>query len=168
MSTFFSKTLSFLGLAEEAQIEDEQQFNEEDRETAFDTGINNDNAWRPESKRRPGSAPSNISRSGKLLSIDGGKDNKKIRVTVLQPNSFEDVQMVADDLKSGTPVIVNLQTSNNDLAKRIIDFCSGVSYAIEGSIKKVADKVFLITPENTIVSSSEKEILGERGFYNQL
>jgi cell division inhibitor SepF len=102
------------------------------------------------------------------VSVDSVRDAKSARVSVEEPHEFEEVQLIGDDLKAGVPVIINLQNTNSDLAKRIIDFCSGLTYALEGSIKKVADRVFLLTPKNTIVTSNEKEMLRERGLYNQL
>ena len=104
----------------------------------------------------------------RLMSIDGARDAKSARVSVEEPHEFEEVQLIGDDLKAGVSVIINLQNTNSDLAKRIVDFCSGLTYALEGSIKKVADRVFLLTPKNTIVTSNEKEMLIERGLYNQL
>ena len=62
------------------------------------------------------------------------------------PRSFNDAQKVADSLKSEVPVIVNLQTAESDLAKRLIDFSSGLTYALDGSMQRVADRVFLLDP----------------------
>ena len=67
-------------------------------------------------------------------------------------------------VKNDIPVIVNLQQVDQDVSKRIIDFCSGLTYALEGDIKKVADRVFLITPSTIEVSSRENEFLSEEGF----
>jgi cell division inhibitor SepF len=100
--------------------------------------------------------------------VGSSSQSEKLRVTVTEPHTFEEVQLVGDDLKNGVPVIINLQSTNNDLSKRVIDFCSGLSYAIEGNIKKVADKVFLITPRNTVVTTVENEVLNKEGLYNQL
>jgi cell division inhibitor SepF len=98
--------------------------------------------------------------------LSSSKDKVKSRVFVAEPKEFEEIQIIADNFKENIPVIVNLQKVNQDLAKRVIDFCSGLTYALEGNIKKVADKVFLITPYNVEVSSEEKELLREEGFYN--
>ena len=78
---------------------------------------------------------------------------------------FEDSQIIGDKFKNDIPVIVNLQNESSEVAKRIIDFCSGLTYALDGSIEKVADKVFLITPSNVEVTSEEKELLKDRGLY---
>ena len=70
--------------------------------------------------------------------------------------------------KEGTPVILNLQGSDPDLSKRLIDFGSGLTYAMDGGMQRVADKVFLLTPRNVQVSAEERAKLLERGgFFNQ-
>ncbi|MGK3936779.1 cell division protein SepF, partial [Enterococcus faecium] len=76
-----------------------------------------------------------------------------------------DAQEVGDRFKSGQPVIVNLQAGDPQLSRRMIDFCSGVTYALGGSMEKVADQVFLLTPSNVEVSAEEKRRLEERGLY---
>ncbi len=90
-----------------------------------------------------------------------------VRVHLVQPHSFNDAQEVADRFKQGVPVILNLQTTEGELAKRLIDFASGMTYALEGGMQKVADKTFLLTPRNVEVSAEEKERLIEKGFFNQ-
>ncbi len=65
------------------------------------------------------------------------------------------------------PVILNLQGSDTELAKRLIDFCSGLTYALDGGMQRVADKIFLLTPRNVEVSAEEKARLIEKGFFNQ-
>jgi cell division inhibitor SepF len=87
------------------------------------------------------------------------------KVHVVAPAKFADAQEIGDRFKSGQPVIVNLQANERELARRMIDFCSGVTYALAGSMDKVADQVFLLTPSNVEVSAEEKRRLQERGLY---
>ena len=89
------------------------------------------------------------------------------QVGLVVPRSFNDAQKVADSLKSEVPVIVNLQTAESDLAKRLIDFSSGLTYALDGSMQRVADRVFLLTPASVTVTAEDKAMLMERGFFNQ-
>ena len=179
MSRFFKRTLSFLGLAEEDTPDiddtdysqkdihlagnDYDDYQDETREKE-DPGRRSSFYKDESSRRNLGS----LRTSRKLISLENLKDSKKSRVAIAEPHEFEEVQMIGDDFKENIPVIINLQNTNQDLSKRIIDFCSGLTYALGGSIKKVADRVFLITPKNTLVTSNEKEILRERGLYNQL
>ena len=90
-----------------------------------------------------------------------------VRVHLVIPKSFNDAQDVADKFKESIPVIINLQGSETDLAKRLIDFASGLTYALDGGMQRIADKVFLLTPRNVDVSAEERARLIEKGFFNQ-
>lgn len=87
------------------------------------------------------------------------------RVHVMEPTGFNDAQDVGDRLRSNQPVILNLQRVDRDLQRRLIDFSSGLAYALGGHMSKAADQVFLITPSNVDVSDEEKEQLQARGLY---
>jgi cell division inhibitor SepF len=100
----------------------------------------------------------------------GGPRNGRagdVRVHLVIPKSFNDAQDVADKFKESIPVILNLQGSDTDLSKRLIDFSSGLTYALEGGMQRIADKVFLLTPRNVEVSAEERARLIEKGFFNQ-
>jgi cell division inhibitor SepF len=86
------------------------------------------------------------------------------RPHVVVPSRFGDAKEIADRLKDNRPVIVNLQVADRDLQRRMIDFCSGVTYALSGEMEKVADQVFLLAPTNVKVSDEERQRLVERGF----
>ena len=82
---------------------------------------------------------------------------------------FNDAQQIADKYKQGIPVILNLQGADTELSKRLIDFASGLTYALNGGMQRVADKVFLLTPRNVEVSAEQRAALLERGgFFNQV
>ncbi|HVF73678.1 MAG TPA: cell division protein SepF [Acidimicrobiales bacterium] len=87
------------------------------------------------------------------------------KVHVVAPSQFPDAQQIGDRLKANQPVIVNLQGADRDLSRRMVDFCSGATYALGGSMDKVARDVFLLTPSNVEVSAEEKRRLQERGLY---
>ncbi|HYX75651.1 MAG TPA: cell division protein SepF [Gaiellaceae bacterium] len=91
-----------------------------------------------------------------------------VQVHLVVPRSFNDAQQIADKFKDGIPVILNLQGADQELSKRLIDFTSGLTYALDGGMQRVADKVFLLTPRNVQVSAEERARLLERGgFFNQ-
>ena len=90
-----------------------------------------------------------------------------VRVHFVAPKNFNDVQDVADKFKESIPVILNLQGTDTDLSKRLIDFSSGLTYALDGGMQRIADKVFLLTPHNVEVSAEERARLIEKGFFNQ-
>jgi cell division inhibitor SepF len=87
------------------------------------------------------------------------------RVHVVEPKGFNDAQEVGDRLKANQPVILNLQGVSRDLQRRLIDFSSGLAYAVGGSMSRVAEQVFLVTPSNVEVSPEEKERLQARGLF---
>ncbi len=95
------------------------------------------------------------------------RNGQDVRVHLVIPKSFNDAQDVADKFKDSIPVILNLQSSDTDLSKRLIDFSSGLTYALDGGMQRIADKVFLLTPRNVEVSAEERARLIEKGFFNQ-
>ena len=90
-----------------------------------------------------------------------------VRVHLVVPKNFNDAQQIADKFKDSIPVILNLQGADTDLSKRLIDFASGLTYALDGGMQRIADKVFLLTPRNVEVSAEERARLLEKGFFNQ-
>ncbi len=97
----------------------------------------------------------------------GGGAGRDVRVHLVLPKSFNDAQQIADRFKDGIPVVINLQTSDTDLSKRLIDFASGLTYAMDGGMQRIADKVFMLTPANVSISAEERAQLIEKGFFNQ-
>ena len=95
---------------------------------------------------------------------NGGSD---VQVHLVIPRNFNDAQQVADQFKRSVPVILNLQTTDHELSKRLIDFASGLTYALDGGMQRIAEKVFLLTPRNVEVSAEEKARLIDKGFFNQ-
>jgi cell division inhibitor SepF len=83
--------------------------------------------------------------------------------TVL-PESFADAKEVADDFKSGVPIVLNLQSIERELARRLIDFASGVCYSLDGSMEKLASQVFLLVPADVEVSENDRRLIVERGY----
>ncbi len=103
----------------------------------------------------------------RVLEPVGGNGGADVQVHLVTPGSFNDAQEVADRFKTAIPVILNLQTTEGELAKRLIDFASGLTYALDGGMQKIAEKTFLLTPRNVEVSAEEKARLVEKGFFNQ-
>ena len=89
------------------------------------------------------------------------------QVHLVLPRSFNDAQQVADRYKNGVPVILNLQSADSELSKRLIDFASGLTYALDGGMQRIADKVFLLTPRDVELSAEDRARMLERGFFNQ-
>ncbi len=102
-----------------------------------------------------------------VLKPVGARTNGDVRVHLVVPKSFNDAQQIADKFKDSIPVILNLQSSDTDLSKRLIDFASGLTYALDGGMQRIADKVFMLTPRNVEISAEERARLIEKGFFNQ-
>ena len=104
----------------------------------------------------------------RVARIEAVPNPSSVKVHLVLPRSFNDAQQIADRFKQGIPVILNLQSADGELSKRLIDFTSGLTYALNGGMQRVADKVFLLTPRNVEVSAEQRAQLLERGgFFNQ-
>ena len=174
----WNRTLVYFGIAEEDDEWDEEAYvTEEDLERTY---RDRPNVRRLSPRRRErefedwtdGPAPAGdrtavMRPPTRLRSVDAAPPSS-VRVHLVVPRSFNDAQQLADKFKEGIPVILNLQGSDADLSKRLIDFGSGLTYALDGGMQRVADKVFLLTPRNVEVSAEERARLLERGgFFNQ-
>jgi cell division inhibitor SepF len=112
-------------------------------------------------------APMPSSRTGSVRPLTAVADQPQVRVHLVMPKNFNDAQVIADKFKGDVPVILNLQSSESDLAKRLIDFASGLTYALDGGMQRVADMLFVLTPKNVEVSAEERQRMLEKGFFNQ-
>jgi cell division inhibitor SepF len=100
--------------------------------------------------------------NGTLLQVHAHRGSQ---ITKRAPTSLADAQRAAEDLKERRPVIVNLEAADDELARRVIDFISGVTYALSGFYERVGEKVFLFTPSNIIISDEDEVEPGGKGLY---
>lgn len=100
--------------------------------------------------------------NGALLQVHAHRGSQ---ITKRVPRSLADAQRAAEDLKERRPVIVNLEKADDDLARRVIDFISGVTYALNGFYERVGDKVFLFTPSNIIIADEDEVEPGGKGLF---
>ena len=114
-----------------------------------------------EPRRGAGAPRASAARSG------NGHSGSADRVHLVIPKSFNDAQQVADKFRDGIPVVLNLQSTDSELSKRLIDFTSGFTYGLDGGMQKIAEKVFMLTPRNVEISAEERASLIEKGFFNQ-
>ncbi len=157
MGGFFRKTLSFLGFAESEEYEQED----------IADGSGEEEEVKKKYYHNRDSSVGHLKPKRKVSFLKTAKNEQKTKVFIAEPHDFEEMQVTGEHFKHDVPVIINLQNTNTDLSKRIIDFCSGLAFALEGNIQKVADRVFLITPYNVEVTSEDKELLREKGLFNQ-
>ena len=172
MSGMVKRTLAYLGLVEEYEDEYARDSYRDDGEATRDVA-RHEPAEAPNVRRL---APPHDSRESRLApaprpvaepewgpgpEIGGGK------VHVTSPTTFNDVEEVGERFRNGIPVIMNLAGASESVAKRMLDFASGLIFGLDGRIERVGDRVFLLTPSGVEVSSEERRRLGERGFFNQ-
>ncbi len=172
--------LVYFGLAEDRDAYEEEEFDPSEPERDLEERYRErPNVRRLSTRRRrdeiddifaddsPAERRTRPLRSVEPAAGTNGGRRESSRVHLVIPKSFNDAQDVADKFKDQIPVIINLQGSEADLSKRLIDFASGLTYALDGGMQRIADKVFLLTPRNVEVSAEERARLIEKGFFNQ-
>ncbi len=95
------------------------------------------------------------------------ESNPLSRIVTLHPRNYNEARPIGERYREGTPVIMNLTEMDDTDAKRLVDFAAGLAFALRGSIDKVTNKVFLISPPNVEVSAEDKRRMREGGFFNQ-
>ncbi len=171
-SDVWNRTLVYFGIAEEEDWDEDGYSTNEELERSY---RERPNVRRLSPRRRQAefeewtddaAAKTEVVRPARLRGVQAR--SASVRVHLVLPRSFNDAQQIADKFKEAIPVILNLQSSDQELSKRLIDFASGLTYALDGGMQRVADKVFLLTPRNVEVSAEERARLLERGgFFNQ-
>jgi len=178
LANVWNRALVYFGIAEEEEYWDEDYSAENELERTYADRPNVRRLHRPSAPpaedfddwseppaRSRGAASQRRPPARAPLEAVPGTGAQKVHLVM--PKSFNDAQSVADKFKDAIPVILNLQNADADLAKRLIDFSSGLTYALNGGMQRVADKVFLLTPRNVEVSAEERARMLERGFFNQ-
>ena len=89
------------------------------------------------------------------------------RITTLHPRTYNEARTIGEHFRSGTPVIMNLTEMDDTDAKRLVDFAAGLIFGLHGSIERVTNKVFLLSPEHVEVTAEDKALIAEGGFFNQ-
>ena len=176
MGDVWNRALVYFGIVEEDEYWDDEAFDAEDE---LERGYaDRPNVRRLNPRRARGEfddwSDADASARTAVLRPSGGRRapleavaSASVRVHLVVPRSFNDAQSIADKFKDAVPVILNLQSADTELSKRLIDFSSGLTYALNGGMQRIADKVFLLTPRNVEVSAEERARLIERGFFNQ-
>lgn len=140
------KVLGFMGFEEEGIEEDEKRSRDEAHE---------EQPWQKKKEKDKD--------KGAVLSLHA---QRQVKVVVVEPRSFDEVQGITDNLKNRRPVIVNLEQAEPDLAKRVVDFVSGATYALNGSLQKVGNGIFLFVPNNIDIASELKDQNREKGIFS--
>ncbi|PRZ41422.1 cell division inhibitor SepF [Antricoccus suffuscus] len=89
------------------------------------------------------------------------------RITTLHPRTYNEARTIGEHFRDGVPVIINLSEMDDSDAKRLVDFAAGLTFGLHGSIERVTNKVFLLSPQKVQVTAEDKARIAEGGFFNQ-
>ena len=181
LSDVWARTLVYFGIAEEDDWDEDGYLGEDEvadpyerenvrRLPARRSRQNYDDDWtdpEPEEAQRTSILRPRTADTRRVRNLEPVRNPGASRVHLILPRSFNDAQQVADRFKHGVPVILNLQSADSELSKRLIDFASGLTYALDGGMQRIADKVFLLTPSDVELSAEDRARMLERGFFNQ-
>ncbi len=109
-------------------------------------------------RRRPAPGPT---------AVPAGVVAELSRITTLHPRTYNEARTVGENFRDGVPVIMNLSEMDDNDAKRLVDFAAGLVFATRGSIERITNKVFLLSPPNVSVAAEDKQRIVENGFFNQ-
>lgn len=160
MAGVWKKTLQYLGLVEDEELDE------------LDEGVDQLSARAEASEvRRLGRAevsPSLDRPEAIVRTMPSIRPAATVSIHRAEPKRFNEAREIGERYRQGVPVIMNLQGADDAVARRLVDFASGLVFGLDGKIEMVASRVYLLTPANVEVSAEERERLVEGGFFNQL
>jgi len=166
---FFNKILDVIGL-EEDTLEDEELYEEEEEAYEEPTQQYYEEEYeieQPQSKVFGRNKKQQQEKESKVVNLhSAAAQQSKYRMIVYQPVSYDDTQNIIDNLKAKKPVIVNLESLDQDVAQRTLDFMSGAVYALNGNIHKISRGIFVLAPTNVDISGNIPEELKGKNFFN--
>lgn len=157
MPGVWKKTLTYLGLVED------EEYDELDEVAAQPRQAEVRSIQRPQAMREVAVD----SDEGTVRTIPSSRASTASSIHKSEPKRFNEARDIADRFKDGIPVIMNLQSTDDTIARRLVDFASGLVYGLDGKIEMVANRVYLLTPANMEVSAEDRERIAGAGFYNQ-
>lgn len=161
----FRKSLVYLGLVEDEDFEEYEDSAVEDIGQSSPPYKAEPNVRKLNPHERKQSMTSAATAAAAIRPMPAA--GMKNAMHIIEPKGFGDAELIGEKFRQNVPVLMNLQYVDTDLAKRLIDFASGLTYGLGGNIQRAADKVFLLVPANMDVSAEEKMRLQEQGLFNQ-
>ncbi|MDT3398764.1 cell division protein SepF [Streptomyces sp. B1866] len=110
---------------------------------------------------------SNVEKNAPVIMPKVVSEREPYRITTLHPRTYNEARTIGEHFREGTPVIMNLTEMDDTDAKRLVDFAAGLVFGLHGSIERVTQKVFLLSPANVDVTAEDKARIAEGGFFNQ-
>ncbi|MGC9667356.1 cell division protein SepF [Planosporangium sp. 12N6] len=99
--------------------------------------------------------------------IQAEEDERRYQITTLHPTTYNEARTIGEHFRDGVPVIMNLTEMDEADAKRLVDFAAGLAFGLRGTIERVTNRVFLLSPANVQVTAEDKAKIAEGGFFNQ-
>jgi cell division inhibitor SepF len=167
MSGAMRRIGEYLGLLEDTGV-DYDDYDGDNQHTQETEAVQANRTARPMSDRRP--APvADLSERRRPAPVTGPAPvvAELSRITTLHPRTYNEARTVGENFREGTPVIMNLSEMDDADAKRLVDFAAGLVFATRGTIERITNKVFLLSPPNVSVAAEEKERIVQGGFFNQ-
>jgi len=170
MAGVWRKTMKYLGLVEEDEFDQVDEAGSvatatDEAEASYRSGPGG-LARRPRRAESPAMGPIPDSPDSMIRTIPKSRPASGT-IHRAEPKRFNEARELGERFKDGVPVIMNLQQTDDPIARRLVDFASGLVFAHDGKIELVANRVYLLTPADVEVSAEERERLREGGFYNQ-
>ncbi|MEU3138069.1 cell division protein SepF [Nocardiopsis alba] len=174
MAGAMRKMAVYLGLVEDDRY-DHRYADEYDEFDDFDEGAEEQRDRDADPARGEGTRGDDVTDTGDYLGTGerrGGTTTTAstadlARITTLHPRTYNEARTIGEHFREGTPVIMNLTEMVDSDAKRLVDFAAGLIFGLHGSIERVTNKVFLLSPANVEVTAEDKARIAERGFFNQ-
>ncbi len=158
MPSVWKKTLTYLGLVEDDEFEELAEVSAQPQQAEVRS------LPRPQPVREVALGSEH---EGIVRTIPSARAATAGSIHKSEPRRFNEAREIADRFKDGIPVIMNLQSTDDTIARRLVDFASGLVYGIDGKIEMVANRVYLLTPGGVDVSAEERERIAGGDFYNQ-
>lgn len=187
MASLWQKTLYYLGLVDEAEVDldddaqpvdpvteapveaPQPQAEPQVRTVTAGDGqaIPGERVEPPSGSRRRVARDPELAEAGVYVGADpsSGRTASNVETEVIVASTFSDAQLVADLLQDRVPVVLDLRSTEPEMVRRLVDFASGLTYALDGTMRKVAQGVILVSPAHVTVSRDERRRLAQMGLY---
>ncbi len=169
MAGAMRKAMVYLGLVEEDDRYDYEQYDDYDGDGEAD-GYDAARSQRRRTGRR-GATALREERHGAVATMPDRRPSAQARpfdrITTIHPRTYNEAKQIGESFRESTPVIMNLSDMDDSDAKRLVDFAAGLVFGLRGTIERVTNKVFLLSPANVTVTAEDKARMAESGFFNQ-
>jgi cell division inhibitor SepF len=181
MAGAMRKAMVYLGLVEDEDRYDYDDYDDYDHD-AEDRHAGDDRRDGRDSRSVSGAGPRSVAplreesrssvatmerRTGSVEGRAAAHHRAFDRITTIHPRTYNEAKQIGESFRDSTPVIMNLSDMDDSDAKRLVDFAAGLVFGLRGTIERVTNKVFLLSPANVTVTAEDKARMAESGFFNQ-